>query len=448
MKILVLGKDGRAHATVWKLFNSPQVNEVICAPGNAATSILAPSVDLDPLDAATVGRWAFDESIDMIVPVDHRSLQRGLVDEVVSFHVGVCGPSQQAARISASRCTAKTFMLRHNIPTAAGRAFTDLATAEKFLATQALPVIIKADHPADGEGVYTDRYAAIEGARRLFQERSLESDGNGIVIESFLTGPRVVFSAFTDGTDAVPMLPVRLYDRLEEGNQGVFAPNMGAHTSTSVFAQRLGTYMHEKLITPIVQAMARDNIIYWGILGIDCVITKEGPRITAIRCGMHECETQVVLPRLEDDMLPWLQATIARRLKDMPPPRWRDVATVGLGLVANGYPHHFPMGGPISGIEDLDEGVLCFHSATERSGGLRYQTAAQLSSMSFALPIFGSNPLGDLGDVPRTNGGHVMTVVAQGETVDQARELAVRNAERIRFDGRSFRRDIGATDFR
>jgi phosphoribosylamine--glycine ligase len=444
MKVLVLGGDGRAHTLIWKLFNSPQISELICAPGNGGTGLLAPSADLEAADAAAIGRWAFDEGIDVIVPVDNHSLQAGLVDEVISFHIGVCGPPQRVAALSGSRCRSKDFMLRHNLPTAPGRAFDNHATAEKYLATQPLPVMIKADHPSGGEAVYNDRYAALEGLRELFAARPIEADGGGVVIESYLVGPRVVLSAFTDGRTAVPLLPTRLYDLLDEGDRGPRAPGMGAHTGASLFSQRLGTYLHEKLILPIIAALAQDELPYWGILGIDCVITSSGPRLTALRCSMHEGEAQVVLPRLEDDLLPWIQAMSGRRLHELPPPRWAPTPSVGIGLVARGYPHHYPVGGPIQGIEDLDEGVLVFHSATENSSGLRYTPRASTGRLSLSLPLFGGATTGNMA---RTAGGHVLTVVSLGATLAGARGRALINAERIAFEGRMFRGDIGEKDF-
>lgn len=446
MKVLALGTDGRLHTLAWKLFNSSLVTELICAPGNGGTGQIAPSVDLDITNAAAVARWAFDEGVDVIVPADSASLQAGLVDEVISFHIGVCGPSQRSTMLSGSRCRAKEFMLRHNLPTAPGRSFDNLNTAEKYLATQPLPVIIKSDHPDGGEAIYNDRYAALEGLRDLVAARPLEGGTNGVVIESYLQGQRVAFSAFTDGKTAVPLLPVRIYDRLEEGDRGPLAPGMGAHTSTSLFAQKLGAYLHEKLILPIVAAMEQDSLPFWGILGIDCVITQQGPRITAIRCSMLECEAQVVLPRLEDDLMPWVQAMIARRLHEMPAPRWAAVSSVGIGLVARGYPHHFPVGGPIEGLETLESGVLAFHSATENPAGLTYTPRAHTSTLSsFGLPLFSSSS--SSASSTRTTAGHVLTVVAQGATLAGARARAIVNAERIRFDGCSFRGDIGAKDF-
>lgn len=447
MKVLVLGDDGRAHALAWKLFNSPLATELICAPGNGGASVIVPAAEIDQADAAAVARWAFDESIDVIVPAGSRPLHAGLVDEVVALHVGVCGPSQRSTALEHSRCKAKEFMLRHGLPTPPGRACGDLATAEKYLATQPLPVMIKADQPDAGEAWYEDRYAALEGLRELFAAHTLDGPSAGVVIESYLKGPRVVMSAFTDGQTAVPLLPARLYDHVAEGDGGAPGRGVGAHTGNSTFARKLGEYLHEKFIKPVVLGLARDGLPYWGVLGIDCVITEQGPRLIGLHASMREGEAQVVLPRLEDDLLPWIEAMIARRLHELPAPRWSPMASVGIGLMARGYPHHYAVGGPVGGIENLDEGVLAFHSATESPAGLRYTPRlSRASSGGIALPgfpFFGGGSSGTL----RTTGGLVMTIVALGATLAGTRGRALINAERITFEGRTFRGDIGAKEF-
>lgn len=442
MKILLLGSDGRAHALAWKLFNSPLVSELICAPGNGGANVLAPAAELSLDDAPSIAHWAFDEGVDLIVPASGQPLHAGLVDEVVSLQIGVCGPSQRSTALEHSRCQAKEFMLRHGLPTAPGRAFTSHATAEKYLATQPLPVMIKSDLRAGGEAIYADRYAALEGLRELFAAQP--PGGAGVVIEAALRGPRVVMSAFTDGRTAVPLLPARLYDRVEERDGGAHATGLGAHTGSSEFARKLGAFLHERLILPVIGGLARDGLPFWGILGIDCVITEQGPRLTALRASMREGEAQVVLPRLEDDLMPWVQAMIAQRLHDLPAPRWSPLVTVGVGLFARGYPHHFAVGGPVGGLETLDEGVLAFHSATESSAALHYTPQRQRTGRG-GLPFFG---LGQpAGSQLRTSGGLVLTVVASGATLAGTRGHALINAERVTFEGRSFRGDIGAKEF-
>lgn len=442
MKVLVLGNDGRAHALVWKLFNSPLVSEIICMPGNGGTGQIAPSVDLESDDPATIARWVFDEGVDIIVPASSRPLQQGVVDEVVAFHVGVCGPSQRSTVLAHSRCRAKEFMLQHQLPTAPGRAFTNLATAEKYLAIQPLPLCIKADHPVAGEVIYHERHAALIGLRDLFAARPLEGPNDGVVIEQYLQGPRVVLSAFTDGRTAVPLLATRLYDKTEVGDQGAFAPGIGAHTGESRFAYLLRDYLHQKFILPTVEGLAKEDLPYWGILGVDCIVTNNGPRLTGLRCSLREGEAQVVLPRLEDDLLPWIQAMISQRLHDYPLPTWSPMPSVGIGLFAQGYPHHFATGGLIQGLEDLDEGVRVFHNATETPSSLTYTPRSNRSSSLLGM-LVGTIPNHTL----HVAGGHPLTIVVMATTLVEAHQKALRNAERIVFGGRSFRTDIGAKEF-
>jgi phosphoribosylamine--glycine ligase len=307
--------------------------------------------------------------------------------------------------------------------------------------------MIKADNPAAGEAAYDDRYAALEGLRDLSAARTLEGPNDGVVIESYLKGPRLVMSAFTDGRTAVPLLPARLYEHVEEGDRGAAGRGVGAHTGNSTFARKLADFLQAKFVAPVVAGLAREALPYWGILGIDCVVTDQGPRLIGLHSSMREGEAQVVLPRLEEDLLPWLEAMIAQRLHELPAPRWSPTASVGIGLMARGYPHHFPVGGAIRGLEDLDEGVLAFHSATENPTGLRY--TPRLSRGSGAgvglpgFPLFGAGGAGAL----HTTGGLVMTVVVTGATLAGARGRALINAERITFEGRTFRTDIAAKEF-
>lgn len=442
MRILVLGADGRAHALVWKLFNSLGV-DLLVAPGNGGVTQLAPQVDLDAANALEVARWAFAEGIDLIVPADSGPLVAGLVDEVVSMQIGVCGPSQRSTRLEASRCYAREFLERYRLPVPRGRACADLATAEKYLAAQPLPLVIKPDQPGSEGALFRDRYAALEALRELFAPRPIEGTSAGVVIEEFLAGITVSFSALTDGTTAVPLLPVRTYDQLTAQPNSPFAPGMGAITGASPYAQKLGSYMHQHLLMPIVAALARERLPFWGFLGVDCVVAEQGPRIVGLRCSLRDMEAQAVLPRLEDDLVPLIQAAIARRLDRQEPLRWRNTASVALGLVAQGYPHHYPLGAQLEGLSDIDEGVLVFQHQTQHLGGLRYTPAARSGGLANLL-MGTANPTAGFA----ITGGHVATVVAQGATLAGARGQALLNAERLRFPGRTYRDDIGAHEFR
>jgi phosphoribosylamine--glycine ligase len=444
MKILVLGADGRAHAIVWKLFASPHA-EVLCAPGNGGAVLLAPQVDLDTSDATAVARWAFAEQIDLIVPAESGSLWAGLVDEVVAMHIGVFGASQRSTRLEWSRCYAKEFLQRYSLPTARGRSFTSLPTAEKYLAAHSLPVVLKADHPAAGGGVYRDRYAALEALRGLFVNRPVDASSNGVVIEEYLPGITVSFSAIVDGSTALPLLPVRIYDQLDATPDSPPAPGMGAISGNSSYSRRLGAHLHSHLIGPIIAALAQEGLPYWGILGIDCTITEQGPRIAALRCSLRDMEAQVVLPRLEDDLPTLIEAAIGRRLHQLPPLRWRDEASVGVALVTQGYPHHFSIGEAVRGFSDVDEGVLVFHDQTHNPAGMRYSPSARGGGGILSSLIMGAQAAAP--DITLT-GGHVATVVGLGSTLNGARGRAILNAERITFPGRTYREDVGSHEFR
>jgi phosphoribosylamine---glycine ligase len=447
MNVLVLGNDGRAHAIAWKLLNSSRVQSVVCAPGNGGTAPLALHVDLDLESPIGVARWCFDEQFDIVIPAGTTALRAGLADEALSLQIGICGPAQRTVELERSRCRIKEFLLRYQIPTAPGRAFSDLATAEKFLAAQPLPVIIKADSPSGGEQIYQDRYAALAGLRSLFAAPSLEA-GQGVVIEAFLPGARVVLSAFCDGKTAVPLLPTRLYDRVGDGETGALAPGVGAHTGASNFARQLSDYMHRRLLARVVEGLAAEGLPCWGIIGVDCIVTADGPRVTGLHFAFREGEAEVVLPRLQDDLAPWLQAMLAQRLHELPPPQWSPTPSVGMGIFAAGYPISFPYGGAIRGLDELDEGVLAFHHATANPAVMMMYTPkrSQADLNQTIGRLFGMGGLG-VGSGLHSTGGLVMTVVAQGATLAGARGRALINAERIQFEGRSFRSDVAVKEF-
>lgn len=321
--------------------------------------------------------------------------------------------------------------------------------AEKYLAAQPMPVVLKADHPEAGDGIYEDRYTALSALRDLFEAQPVEGSNDGVVIEAFLPGVRVSISAVTDGQTARSLLTTRIYDRLKEGDDGPAAPAMGAHTGNSTYAQKLTDYLHRNLLAPIVAALARDTLPYVGIIGIDCIITDRGPHITTLRCSLRDMEAQVVLPRLQNDLMPIIQAVLAGKLDQIPPFQWRDEATIGIALVAEGYPHHFPMGNPITGLADVDGGVMVFHHETDNPFGLRY-TPAALRSSSTPLPLSGLITAASRPDIQTitTTGGHVLTVVSMGATLVGARGRALINADRIQFAGRYYREDIGQHEFK
>ncbi len=444
MKLLILGHDGRTHAIIWKLLQSPERLELVCAPGNGGTAPLTVTAAIDADDIASIGRFAFDEQFDMVLPTSTDQVHRGLVEEILSLQIAVCASSSRAAALERSRCATKEFLLRHGLPTAPGRAFTNLETAERYLATLPLPLMIKADHPAAGEARFDDRYAALEGLRRLFAARTLDGAGDGVVIESWLAGPRFVQSALSDGVTARSLPAVRLYDRLEADESGPQTAPIGAHSSNSPFAQQLTRFLHERALQPLVAALAADGLPAWGFVGVDTVIGGEGPRLTAIRFALREGEAQAVLVRLDDDLLPYLKAALTRRLAELPPPRIAPDASVAIGLFARGFPVSFPYGGAPRGFERLPDAVRVFHSATEHPDVvLPYTPRAVPGGFGAALSGLVVTPRsGGL----RTTGGVPLVAAARAATLAAARERALAGADAMQFDGRAYRADIGASE--
>lgn len=445
MKVLVLGNDGRTHALAWRLFNSKQTSNIVCSPGNGGTGQLIPQENIPMMNISEVAQWAFTQDVDFIIPAASEPLQAGLFDEAHSFHIRVCGPPQQISLLIASRCASKEFLLRHQLPTALGRSFYSLETAERYLAAQPLPVVIKADHCEIASRIYEERYLALQGLRELFKEGPLEKPCKGVVIEPFLPGPMVSLSALTDGETILPFLPTHIYRYLYEDDKGPLTKGIGANTGVSNYAQKLRQYMYQQLLKPLVAALAHDDMAYQGIIGIDCIITPRGPRIVGLRCSLRDQEAQVVLPRLEDDFLPLLYAAITRNLNQFSSLRWKEVASVGITLFIEGYPYHFPTGSPIEGLTKMDEGILIFHNETFNPYPIRYDGSLTGGPNPFAKLIMGIG--GEQKNTITTTGGHVLTIVALAGTLNGARGKAIVNAERIHFPGRSYRGDIGQKEF-
>lgn len=446
MKILILGSDGRAHALAWKLFSSSVADEIFCAPGNGGTSLLVPSVELDVQNPAEIGRWAFDRGIELIVPTDETVLLAGLVDEIVSLYIAVCGPPQRAAQLAFSRCATHTFLHKHDLAAPRGRTCTDLSTAEKYLAAQPLPIGLRADRPHERDGIYTDRYTALEALRTIFSDQQLNQQGKGVIIEEALEGAPISFSAITDGQSLVPLLPVRTYDRLESGDGGLVAPGMGAHSSTSNYAIRLGEYLQQRIMHPLLSALARDGIPHWGVLGIDCIITNHGPKVITLRNTLRSMEAEVLLPRMDEDILPVLRDAVGQNLGHVAKLRWRAEPSVGIGLMTQDYPRYLAAGGAIHGLSELEAGTFAFHNQTHNPAGMRYQAQSRGPNPLFSfLPGSTTSQASNLAIT--TTGGHPLSIVASGSTLEEARRRALRGAECVTFTGRNYRDDIGAKDF-
>ena len=452
MKVLVLGSSGVAHALVWKLFSSSQIDQLASLPGNGGASILAPIAPGQDTVKETA-RWAYDEEFNVIVPAEGGALTDGLVDEATPLKMAVWGPPRRSALVERSPLWAKEFLNRYKIPTATGRAFGDAATAERYLAAHTLPVMLAGDYPSEFDGAYMDRGSAMAALEGIFALPPRDGHFRGVVIEAPPAGPTVSYSCLTDGATMVPLLPARIYDRLDDGDGGWAAPGMGAHTSATPLLNKIGDYIHKLVMEPLLAALAQEKLAWWGILGVDCAVTPDGPKVTRIRTTLGDPEAQVVLPRLEDDLFPLIAACHNRSLHTLPPLRWKPGASVGVTLVAQGYPHSFPTGMAINGVSDLEPGVMAFHNETVNPGGLKYVSVQmQMPEKRSLISGFG-DALSDAMLVRPSGpsqlsamGGRALTVVALGDSLEAARARAYANLARISMQRSYNRSDIAARE--
>jgi len=416
MRVLVLGGGGREHAIIDALSRSPRVSDLFCAPGNGGTAGLAQSVGV-PGDPDGVAAWALEHGIDLVVIGPEIPLVAGVADALEAAGIRCFGPRAQGARLEGSKTFSKELMARHDIPTAAARAFTTVTEAFAYLEQTGAPVVVKADGLAAGKGVIVAE--TIEQARDAVS-RCFSGEfgvaGETVVIEEFLEGPECSLLAFTDGTIVLPMVPAQDHKRALDGDRGPNTGGMGVYTPVPVVTDELLAQMTD-ILERTVAGMREEGIDYRGVLYGGFMLTEAGPKVLEFNARFGDPETQVVLPRLRTDLLDVFLATAEGRLADITL-EWDDDAAVCVVLASGGYPGHYEVGKRIRGIADAErmQGVRVYHAGT----ALRVGDGALV-----------------------TAGGRVLDVVALAPTLAEARSRAYEAAERISFDDMHYRTDIG-----
>jgi phosphoribosylamine--glycine ligase len=422
MKILIVGGGGREHALAWKLAQSPDVRRIYCAPGNAGTAALGENVPLAATDAGGLLAFAQAHAIDLTVVGPDDALAAGLVDIFQAAGRPVFGPTRAAAQLEWSKIFCKAFLQRHGIPTAAAGQFERSADAVRFCAQSRYPLVIKADGLALGKGVIIAEDAAQAAAaiHHLMDAGRLGQAGRRILIEEFLRGPECSLHAFVDG-ETYRLLPLAQdFKRIGEGDRGLNTGGMGAVSPpVASLAPELEQRIRQEIMDPLMAGLRQDGIHYQGLLFPGLLMTADGPKVLECNVRFGDPETQALLPRLKSDLLPVLQAVLARRL-DQAELEWDTRAAVCVIMASGGYPEAYKTGFPITGLDrwaaDLPAGSLTlFHAGTRLERGQ-----------------------------PLTNGGRVLGITALGQTVGAARALAYEAAARISFDGAYVRRDIAA----
>ena len=417
MKILVIGGGGREHAIIKKLKEDPRAEKIYALPGNggiAADAVCVPSVRATDIDG--IVDFAVSHAVDFAVVAPDDPLALGCVDRLREAGVPCFGPDAKAARIESSKVFAKNLMKKHGIPTARYEVFGDSAGALAYLKTASFPIVVKADGLALGKGVLIPQsLAEAEAAvKSIMEDRAFGDSGNQIVIEEFLTGPEVSVLAFTDGRSIVPMVSSMDHKRAGDGDAGPNTGGMGTIAPNPCYTPAIAAECMETIFLPTLAAMRAEGCPFKGCLYFGLMLTPDGPKVIEYNCRFGDPETQVVLPLLKTDLLSVMQAVENERLGELQV-EWRGGAAACVVLASGGYPGSYEKGKAIAIPEDLPESVTVYHA--------------------------GDAPAGDGGLV--TSGGRVLGVAAVGETLAAALETAYAAAERIQFDGKYFRRDIG-----
>ncbi|MDH5695558.1 MAG: phosphoribosylamine--glycine ligase [Dehalococcoidia bacterium] len=416
MKILVVGGGAREHTLVWKLAQSPKVNEIYVAPGNAGTAKIAHNLDIKPADIESLAKIARGKTIQLVVIGPEAPLADGIVDQFIVRGIPIFGPTRKATEIESSKVFAKELMQKYNIPCARSTSFSEYNKAKEYIERQNSPMVVKADGLAAGKGVMvTDSIPqALDALSHIMEAKAFGAAGDKVVIEERLSGREMSVFAFTDGKTVIPMVSACDYKPVFDGDQGPNTGGMGSYSPPHFMSPSLAETVKETIMEPAVKAMAEEGRVYRGVLYGGLMITNDGSKALEFNARFGDPEAQVTLPLLKTDLADILLAVIDNKL-DQADVEWSDDACVGVVMASAGYPGGYKTGFPITGLDDLDKDILVFHAGTK----------------------LGSKP----GEV-LTSGGRVLTVVATGKTIAKAREKVYANISRIHFKGCHYRKDI------
>ncbi len=419
MKILVVGGGGREHAIVWKLAQSPKAEKIYCAPGNAGIEQLAECVPIQATDIVSLADFAEKEAIDLTVIGMDDPLMLGVVDEFEKRNLRVFGPQQKAALIEGSKVFSKNLMKKYGIPTAAYEEFTDPDEAKAYLKKQtSFPIVLKADGLALGKGVLICESLedALKGVDEIMVDQKFGAAGNKMVIEEFLTGQEVSVLSFCDGKCVKPMVSAQDHKRAFDHDQGLNTGGMGTFSPSQYYTKEYEKQAEEHIFQKTVDAMNAEGRTFKGILYFGLMLTKEGPKVLEYNARFGDPETQVVLPRLQTDLIDIFEACIDGTLEDLPI-KWDDGAAVCVVLASGGYPVSYRKGYPIEGLSKLEglEDMMVFHAGTKKDSE---------------------------GNIV-TNGGRVLGIVAKANSLAEAIEKAYDHVDDITFTDVFYRHDIG-----
>ena len=414
MNVLIVGGGAREHALTWKALQSPLTTAVYCAPGNAATASIAVNTGLPATDVDGIARFVAERDVDLTVIGPEAAVAAGLADRLMAAGRLVFGPTAAAGRIESSKAFAKSLMARAGVATPGYQVFDEPAKAKDFVRGERRPFVVKADGLAKGKGTLVPRDAeqTLECIDTLMLRKTVGLAADRIVLEEKIDGREVSLMAMVDGDRVVPFPPACDYKRALDGDKGPNTGGMGGYSPVGFFGPGEVERAVGAVLEPVVKTLRDDGTPYCGCLYAGLMVGPSGVQVLEFNARFGDPEAQVVLPRLTGDLVPWLEAT-ARGALGQVNPSWSARSSVGVVLASRGYPGTFQVGYPVDGLGTIEHDVFAFHAATTAGSG-GYVTA----------------------------GGRVLTVVALGDSMGEARDRAYRNVEKIRFQGMTYRHDL------
>lgn len=418
MKVLVIGGGGREHAICWKLSKSPKVDELYCAPGNAGIAEVAKCVDIGVMDFEKIADFAKKEAFDLVVVGPDDPLAGGIVDVLEEKGLRVFGPRKNAAILEGSKAFSKDLMKKYGIPTAAYETFDTPEAALKYLETTPAPIVLKADGLALGKGVLicNTREEAKEGVKTLMLDKQFGHAGDRIVVEQFMTGREVSVLSFVDGKTIKIMTSAQDHKRAKDGDQGLNTGGMGTFSPSPFYTKEVDEFCRKYIYQATVDAMKSEGREFKGIIFFGLMLTADGPKVLEYNARFGDPETQVVLPRMKNDIVDVFEACVDGTL-DQIDLQFEDNAAVCVVLASAGYPVHYEKGKKITGLENFKDkdGYYVFHA------GSKFDAEGNIL----------------------TNGGRVLGVTATGKDLKEARANAYKATEWIHFENKYMRHDIG-----
>ena len=418
MKVLIVGSGGREHAIATAVAKSPRVDKIYCAPGNAGIAGIAECVAIGAMEFDKLVAFAKENEIDFTIIGMDDPLVGGVVDAFEAEGLKVFGPRKNAAILEGSKAFSKDLMKKYNIPTAAYENFDDPEKAIEYLKTAKMPIVLKADGLALGKGVLicNTLEEALDGVKEIMEDKKFGTAGNTMVVEEFMTGREVSVLSFVDGKSIQIMSSAQDHKRAKDGDQGLNTGGMGTFSPSPFYTEEVDEFCKKYIYQATVDAMAAEGREFKGVIFFGLMLTPDGPRVLEYNARFGDPETQVVLPRLKNDIIDVMEACVDGTL-DQINLEFEDKANVCVVLASDGYPLAYDKGLPITGFENFEgkDDYFCFHAGTK----------------------FDEN-----GNIV-TNGGRVLGITATGADLKEARAKAYAATEWVNFDNKYMRNDIG-----